>query len=232
MKPLIGITPNIRKSGKFAIHKSYAAGVTNAGGLPVILPYNPENAKDYLQNISGLILSGGGDVDPCHFGEEKHPLTGSINADRDSFELTLCRLALEMDMPVLGICRGSQVLNVARGGTLVQHIDHHRCARDPKLPHVRWQTYFHSVKLQGKLREVVGKDEIQVNSIHHQVVGKLGTDVYVNASAGDITEAIEVKGKKFALGVQWHPEALAGIDENNAAIFEAFVKAATSHTSP
>ena len=224
MKPLIGITPNIRESGKFVLHQSYAAGIINAGGLPVILPYNTENAKDYLQNISGLLLSGGGDVDPAHFGEEKHPKTEPPNPARDSFELTLCRLALEMDMPVFGVCRGAQVINIACGGTLTQHIDHHRCERDPARPQARWHSYLHSVKLLGRLREIVGKDEIQVNSIHHQVVGRLGTDVYVNAiTDGEIIEAIEVKGKKFALGVQWHPEALAGITKENAAIFQGFI---------
>ena len=226
MRPLIGITPNIRKSNKFVLHKSYTSGVIDAGGLPIILPYSTENAKEYLQNVSGLILSGGGDIDPVHYNEDVHPKTEPPNAARDEFELTLCRLALEMDIPLLGICRGSQVLNTACGGILIQHIDNHRCARDPQQPNLCWQTYLHSVKLQGKLREIIGKDEIRVNSIHHQVVGKPGTDVYINAITDDeIIEAIEVKGKKFALGVQWHPEALAGSDKNHAAIFEAFVNA-------
>ena len=230
MKPLIGITPNIRKSGKFALHNAYVNSVIDAGGLPIILPYNTGNAKDYLKNIAGLVLSGGGDMDPCHYNQDKHPKTEAPNAARDSFELELCRHALEMDIPLLGVCRGLQVLNVACGGTLTQHIDGHLVTRDPAQPHVRWQTYLHSVKLQGKLRDIIGKDEINVNSIHHQVVGQLGADVYVNATAGEITaneiiEAVEVKGKKFALGVQWHPEALAESDKDHAAIFAAFIGA-------
>jgi len=233
MKPLIGITPNIRKSGKFVLHKSYPSGVISAGGLPVILPYNTQNAKEYLQNVSGLILSGGGDIDPAHFNEDAHPKTEPPNAARDEFELELCRLALEMDIPLLGVCRGSQILNVACGGALTQHIENHNSARNPQQPHLRWQTYSHSIKLQGKLREIIGEDEILVNSIHHQIVGRLGTDVYVNAITDDeIIEAIEVKGRKFALGVQWHPEALAGSDKNHAAIFKAFVDACSLHTFP
>lgn len=226
MRPLIGITPNIRKSDKFVLHKSYTLGVINAGGLPIILPYSIENAKEYLQNVSGLILSGGGDIDPIHYNEDAHPKTEPPNAARDAFELALCRLALEMDIPVLGICRGSQILNVACCGTLIQHIDNHRCAKDPQQPHLWWQTYLHSVKLQGILRKIIRRDEMLVNSIHHQVIGKPGADIHINATADDETiEAIEVKGKKFALGVQWHPEALAGSDRNHAAIFEAFVNA-------
>jgi len=225
MKPIIGITPYFTDDQKYSLNSPYVASLLACGVTPIILPYDPESIPAYLKMISGLLLSGGGDIDAPYFNQERHEKAGAPTIARDEFELALCREAVKMDMPVLGICRGEQVLNVALGGDILQHIE----AGGHQVSERRTE-YIHSIKLtaDSKLRAIVGHDEIQVNSIHHQAVGsKLGEGVSVSAVSPDgIIEAIEVASKKFVIGLQWHPEELATKDPNHMAIFRAFTDAA------
>jgi len=227
MKPIIGITPYFTDDQKYSLNSPYIASLAACGVTPLILPYDPESIPAYLKLISGLLLSGGGDIDAPYFNQPRHEKAGAPTIARDEFELALCREALKIDMPILGICRGEQVLNVALGGDINQHIE-----AGGHLFSDKRTEYIHSVKLieGSKLRSIIGRDEIEVNSIHHQCVGnKLGEGVSVCAVSPDgIIEAIEVASKKFAIGVQWHPEELAAKDTSHAAIFRAFVDAARS----
>jgi len=226
MKPIIGITLSVTGHKQLSLNNTYVTSVVNAGGIPIILPPNPQAIEEYLQIISGLLLSGGTDIDPLHYKQDRNPLTEPPNPMRDNFEIPLCRAALEKNIPILGICRGMQVLNVALGGTLVQHIDGHRCKEDKDNPDLHWQTYLHDVDVVPgkKLHSIIGDTKLSVNSIHHQAVDQLGEGVIVSAKGDQIPESIEVANKYFAIGVQWHPEALAKLDTRHAAIFKAFVE--------
>ena len=199
------------------------SGVNAYGATPLILPYEPGSIQTYLRLVSGILLTGGGDVDSSFFGQPRHEKTGDPTPARDEFELALCRAAIAADIPLLGICRGAQVLNVALGGDLFQHIEGHN-RNDNR------SGYIHNVDIivGSKLYAIVGRTQLTVNSIHHQCVGdKLGKGISVSAVCPDgIIEAIEVTQNRFALGVQWHPEELAAFDSNHAALFGAFVNAA------
>lgn len=188
--------------------------------------------------FDGLILTGGIDVDPGRYGEERHPKVRHTDARRDEFELAALRRALDADMPVLAICRGHQLLNVALGGTLLQHIegDGHRAHKDGDMPS-RW----HTVQLEpgSRLSAVYGIDEMEVNSRHHQAVlpGMLASDLRVTAySPEGVIEAVESTRHSWVVGVQWHPERPEleppGFTEGSRAIFQAFVGAARNVREP
>lgn len=229
---MIGITPSLSASGRITISQNFLDAVRRAGALPVLLPLYgnaPETWEGMLESIDGLLLSGGGDIDPHLFGEEAIPQCHSPQPARDEMELYLCRRALEMDMPVLGICRGEQVLNCALGGTLYQDIDAQH--RDP-LPHSvsdRERESVHQAAIMENtlLKKITGLSEAGVNSLHHQAVKALGQGLIMNAVAPDgVAEGIEMPGRAFALGVQWHPEILASVGRPEAlAIFEAMLLA-------
>ena len=227
MKPVIGITPNvIHETGQYALHRDYAAAVSAAGGCPVLLfpSAEPRALPDFLD---GILLSGGGDIDPLLFGEEPLRQSGEISPLRDSFELPLCRLALEAGMPLLGICRGMQVMNIAAGGSICQDIltqtgSALKHSQQAPRPHGT-----HSV-MPGEnslLAALWGRRRVAVNSFHHQAVARLGKGFSAAAHSPDgIIEAIERQGAPFALGVQWHPEAME--TKEQALLFSAFVQAA------
>jgi putative glutamine amidotransferase len=211
--PIIGITmgPYSQDPRGHWLREDYLRSVERAGAVPVVLaPVRPADAPSLLARLDGLVLSGGSDIDPALFGAEAHPSVKGVARQRDEFELALAREALERDRPLLAICRGHQVLNVATGGTLLQDIpselgrtvDH-----DPDVE--RWETA-HDVRiLQGtRLRAILGRDEVAVNSFHHQAIAELGRGLVVSArSAKDgVIEGIEAPDRRFAVGVQWHPE--------------------------
>ena len=225
MKPIIGITPYFTDDQKYSLNLPYVTSLLACDVTPIILPYDISSIPAYLGMISGLLLSGGGDIDAPYFNQPRHEKAGAPTIARDEFELALCREALKMNMPILGICRGEQILNVALGGDLHQHIEGH-------LFGDRRTEYIHSITLAegSKLRSIIGRDSIEINSIHHQSVGdKLGEGVSVSAVSPDgIIEAIEVTSKKFVIGTQWHPEELSAKDSYNMAIFRAFADAARS----
>nr|WP_202511426.1 gamma-glutamyl-gamma-aminobutyrate hydrolase family protein [Streptomyces sp. SID3343] len=186
---------------------TYTDAVVAAGGVPVVLPADAAHADVYLDRIDALVLAGGGDVDPAGYGAEPHPRTGGVNPLRDASELMLLRGALERRLPVLGICRGLQLLNVARGGTLHQHLpevvgsDVHASAPATWSTHgVRARPDTHVARLHGRL-------DLDVVTYHHQGIDRLGRGLTATAHAPDGTiEAVEDHAFPFLVAVQWHPE--------------------------
>lgn len=224
MKKIL-ITPYEDRS-RFCLHSDYMNAVLGEKGLSYVLPQtaDEEILKAYLENADGLILSGGGDVEPALYGEERTPLCGEAEPERDKMEFALCRLALEMDMPTFGICRGFQVMNCVLGGTLYQHVpmaeNHDRC----DLPKDAVHTV--SVMEGSRLHDILRKTETGVNSRHHQGVKKLGQGLVATAFAQDgLTEGFELPGKRFFLGVQWHPESMYAKYEDARKLFAAFMAA-------
>ncbi|GKV69334.1 gamma-glutamyl-gamma-aminobutyrate hydrolase [Sporosarcina sp. NCCP-2716] len=231
MKPFIGITCHNDLDYLHMLNNAYIQSILDAGGTPVLLPLGEEtDTGSVADRLDGLLLSGGFDVDPHFYGEEPHKDLGEISPGRDTYELSLLQAFLQMDKPVLGICRGHQVLNVAQGGTLYQDIydqidgpvqQHAQRARREHLSHKV------SVAEGSRLADIFGTDTIQVNSFHHQGVKSPGDSLEVTGTADDgVIEAIESKDHTFVIGVQWHPEntACAG-DIHSKKLFSAFVGA-------
>jgi putative glutamine amidotransferase len=208
----------------------YLLEIERAGGLPLMIPPTQgivDDPDEVLDRIDGLILAGGADIDPESYGEERHPQTNGTVPDRDRVEIALTRRAVELDMPVLGICRGMQLINVAQGGTLIQHVpdgvghDEHRRNRGT------FEGNGHAVRLDpGSLAaRAAGETEHDTLSHHHQAVATLGSDLAVTgySQLDDLPEAIEAPNHRFVLGVQWHPEA----DERSRVIRSLVEEAAT-----
>jgi putative glutamine amidotransferase len=239
MRPLIGVTTSelrpseastLRRHGEPA-HPEMALGITylraveSAGGLPVVLPPVALDAVDgLLERLDGVVLSGGPDLDPDAYGaRDRHPELGDTEPGLDAFELAVARAADRQGMPVLGVCRGAQALNVARGGTLHQHIEGHRQAQ----PAVR-ATHPVAIVAGSRLAAIVGRGPLRVNSFHHQAVDVPGAGVKVVARGPDGTvEAIEDPTGPLWLGVQWHAEGLVG-QRVGSALFDALVAAAAA----
>lgn len=238
-RPLIGIpaatytdqeyiaTPTQRFNG------NYPAALAACGALPLIIPLNlPEGTlRDIFQRLDGLCLPGGVDVDPAEYGEPRHPALGQVDAARDQTELTLARWALAAALPILGICRGIQLLNVAAGGSLYQDIPAQLPAANRhnyRLAETAWESYTHRVRIAdgSRLAAILGAAEIMTNSFHHQALRRVADGFVVVAQADDgIVEAIEQPGRAFVLAVQWHPEGMFRSDPYAPRIFEAFVQA-------
>jgi len=192
----------------------YITAIQRAGGLALMVAPDPAlaaNPDDLLARIDGLILAGGNDLDPAGYGAEAHPATNGIVPERDEFELALTRRAVERDMPVLGICRGMQVLNVALGGTLLQHLPEHFGHEEHRRVQGSFVGSDHDVRLQaGSLAALAaGEDLHATKSHHHQGVDVIGDGLRVSghSTLDELAEAIEAPGRRFVLGVQWHPEA-------------------------
>ena len=191
--------------------RSYPAAVQRAGAIALVLPPDPaagESPDPYLDRIDGLLLAGGSDIDPGTYGAEHHPETHVTWPERDRFEIALARRALDRDMPVLGICRGMQLLNVALGGTLIQDLPEVLGHED----HRRTPGAFsdHEVHLEpGSLAaRAAGAERLAVKSHHHQGIARLGDGLVASGWSNDdgVIEAVELTGRPFALGVLWHPE--------------------------
>jgi putative glutamine amidotransferase len=231
--PLIGLTSYLEpaswgvwKAEAHLLPAAYSRSVLRAGGIPLLLPEEPDEREApaaILDAIDALILSGGTDLDPALYGGEPHPETDAPRPERDRFELALARGALERDLPVLGICRGMETLNVALGGTLVQHLpevvgsDRHRAALGAFGEH--------GVRLEpGSLAaRASGAERLTVKSHHHQGVGRLGEGLVASgfAEPDGTVEAIEHPGLRFALGVLWHCE-----EDERSALFGALAESA------
>jgi putative glutamine amidotransferase len=199
----------------------YTDAIYEAGGQPVILPVAEEIPAQLMARMDGLLLTGGGDLDPALYGEEPDQSVYGVRKDRDAFETQLYREAMQIGLPILALCRGLQLVNVLRGGSLHQAIEGH------------WQTEPASVAVQeidvapdSKLAEAVGITEaVHVNSYHHQGIRALGLGLAVTAVCDGVIEAVEATDADI-VAVQWHPEHLQAADRGQRALFEAFVKRA------
>jgi putative glutamine amidotransferase len=234
MRPLIGVTTSeLRASGagtlrrhgepphaEMALGMTYLRAIEAAGATPVVLPPLGDPSA-YLDRLDGICLSGGPDLDPDAYGSaDRHPELGPTEPDLDAFELELARAADERGLPLLGICRGAQALNVARGGTLHQHLPGHR-QTEPATATT------HSVHVDPgtRLASLLGTEVLRVNSFHHQAVDRLGGGLRAVAHAADGTvEAVEAPGAEFVIGVQWHVEGLVAAPRHRV-LFEALVAA-------
>ena len=206
-----------------ALALAYPGAISRGGGAPLIVaPFTAETALEaILDRADGLLLSGGPDIDPCLYGQEPDERLGPTDIGLDRFELGLVRRALERDLPVFGICRGAELMNVARGGTLIQHIEGHRQQEEARVT-------THDVRIaeDSRLAGILGATRTPVNSFHHQALDELGGGVRPVAWADDdVIEAIELEGPDFAIGVQWHAEGLID-DDRQCALFTKFVGAA------
>jgi putative glutamine amidotransferase len=233
-QPVIGLTLDHEPAGGwskfpwYAIRENYCNAVRHAGGLPMLLPHEPDAALDYLNHIDALIVTGGGfDVDPALFGAANRHPSVTTKDRRTAFELAATRGALARDMPVLGICGGQQLLNVALGGTLIQDIaDEVPQALPHRQPNPRNEPG-HGVRIVAGtlLHRIAATERLGVNSAPHQAVKETAPGVVIDAVADDgIVEGIEDPRRRFCLGVQWHPEF--EINEADRRIFRALVAAA------
>ncbi len=235
-RPLIGLTLDSEPAGGwskqpwYAIRQNYCDAIAAAGGLPVCLPHEPALALAYLEHIQGVVVTGGAfDVDPSLFGATVKHASVTTKDRRTAFELALMRGLLEKDLPILGICGGQQLLAVALGGSLVQHIPDEIPSDIPhEQPNPRTEAG-HEVIVAANtlLHRIVGQERIAVNSAHHQAVKAVPASILVNARAPDgVIEGIEDPARRFCLGVQWHPEY--HISPADRAIFDAFITAAAA----
>lgn len=230
MRPVIGITSYVEPArwGPWdmpaaLVPLTYVRAVEAAGGRAVLVPPDEGGVDEILQIVDGLIFSGGADLDPQVYGASRHPETTGMRPDRDAAETTLMAAAMERSIPVLAICRGMQLLNVVRGGDLIQHLP--EVTEDDAHRHELGQFSRHDVTIEDgtKLCSVLG-DRTMVASHHHQAPGRVGRDLRVAARAEDGTiEAVEDPSADFVLGVLWHPE-----EGEDRALFEALVASAAA----
>ena len=219
-------------SPRLGMSRSYVHVLLGAGAAPLLNPHMPDKAvlRAVYERLDGLLLPGGGDIDPVHYGEPRHEKCNEPSAERDDTELTLARWAIEGGMPVLGICRGIQVLNVALGGSLFQDIGAQipgaeRHAWYPNHPRDRL-SHTVSISPEARLARISGETALPVNSLHHQSVKELAPGLIATGHSPDgIIEAVEAPDHPFAIGVQWHPEELTGSDHRARRLFDALVEA-------
>jgi putative glutamine amidotransferase len=231
VKPVIGITTyltharfGVWETDSVLVPVEYVHSVERAGGRALLVPPSDDGVDETLDALDGIVFSGGSDLDPEMYGQEAHPETKGVVPERDRGELALLEAALARDMPVLAVCRGSQVLNVARGGDLVQHLP--EVVGDEKHKHTPGAFADHDVSLEPNTRlESLLGDSAPVKSHHHQGFGRVGEGLRVAARAEDGTlEALEDPSHRFALGVIWHPEA-----GEDLRLFEALVEEARAY---
>lgn len=231
MRPVIGITTYAQEASwgvwrlpAALIPLNYVEAVERAGGRPVLVPPSDDGIAETIEALDGIVFSGGADVDPARYGADAHPETDTPQARRDAAELALLSAALERDVPVLAICRGFQLLNVVRGGDLVQHLPEEVGHDEHKEIPGTFSEHPVEVRDGTRLASLIGARS-DVSSHHHQAVGRIGDGLVETAWARDGTlEALEDPSRRFAVGVQWHPEA--GEDQ---ALFEGLVQEAKAY---
>jgi len=246
MKPIIGITADytldsrvglitslgLHEQDWIMLARDYTTAVEKAGGVPLLIPVveNVDTLERVLDLVDALLFTGGNDVDPYWYGENPRPGLGALNPDRDRCEMWLMRNALSRDLPVLGICRGLQVLNVAAGGTLYQDLKTERPAgiNHTVLEAPKWHTAHRVTIEEGTtLFSVYNTRYLRVNSLNHQAVKSLGEGLRVAASADDgLTEAVEASNGRFVVGVQWHPEMMIEKEPTAALLFLRLIEEA------
>ena len=225
----IAMPLDVSVSGRYEQPRAYADAVRDAGGLPLPVPCgDPSLAGEYLALCDGLLVAGGDfDIPPERYGEVRRPGCGPSRPGRTAFEEAMARGALAAGMPVLGVCGGMQLLAVVRGGALHQHLPDDLGVSHEQPPPKDVPSHAVAVEPGSLLARLVGPESLQVNSTHHQAVSRPGSGVKVTGRAPDgVVEAIELDGHPFALGVQWHPEALASRDPRQRAILRGLVQAA------
>jgi putative glutamine amidotransferase len=234
-KPVIGLGAYPRRIeiaiGPVLLHTAsrfYVDAIVRAGGLPVVLPViDPDDVPELMRFLHGIVLTGGGDVEPSRYGHAPASENWGVDPARDDFEEAILRHALERDLPVLATCRGMQLVNVAMGGTLVQHIPAVSDQLHSQEPH--WREGIHRVKIEpdSHLAEALGATELDVNSLHHQAVLEPAPGMRAVAWADDDTvEAIELPGNRHLVAVQWHPELLEDFPEQQGLFRQLVSRAA------
>lgn len=235
--PIIGITTRKENSSLYKISlvaspRSYTEAIIKSGAIPLLIPLNlPQKMfKDLLERIDGVIFTGGGDIEIEMYNGKNHPEVYDVDEERDKIELELVQNIADMGKPLLGICRGLQIINIAFGGDLYTHISdqvdtdiEHKC-----FPDFPWDHIAHKVKINegSMLAKITHEPILNVNSLHHQGIKNLSDKlISVATSADGLVEAVELKDYKFGLGVQWHPEWLPN-DENMQSIFSSFIEVA------
>jgi putative glutamine amidotransferase len=240
VRPVIGVCAALERarwgawdSEAVLLDRNYVDAIQRAGGMALLLPPDAQLVEDpdeVLDRIDGLLLAGGGDMDPATYGAEPHPATAGTVPERDAFELALAARALERDLPFLGVCRGMQVMNVARGGTLTQHLPDDLRHEDHRRAVGTFEGADHDVALAaGSLAaRVAGETRHATKSHHQQGVDRIGEGLVVTgwATIDDLPEALEVPGRRFALGVQWHPEA-----DETSPLIAGFVEEARAYAA-
>lgn len=243
-KPIIGITSNFSTSSQIGsitnlglssqqwqlLADDYVKAVELSGGIPVIIPIteDEESAAQILNILDGLILTGGNDVNPLLYNHSRSSSSGEISIRRDTIELSILKRALsEYDIPIMGICRGCQLLNVSKGGTLYQDLisegmtkNEHLLVCYPK----EYGSQIANIYEESRLYKIMQSNEIKINSLHSQGVKAVGEDMVVTVKSSDgVVEAIEQVGERFVIGVQWHPEMMIEKDINSQRLFKAFI---------
>lgn len=233
MKPIIGITTSMETDETtYTVNRHNVKAIIRAGGIPVMLPYLlvEEDVAQIADQLDGLYATGGYDIDPTLFGEEPHPKLGTIIPARDAFEIALMKQLLKMDKPVLGVCRGCQILNIAVGGDMYQdmyaQVDRDLLQHKQQAP-TGHASHYVDVVNDSLLYELTGTDKLKVNSRHHQANRNVPGSFQISGTASDgVIEAIESRTHKFALGLQWHPENMMMADDAASRnIFQGFISA-------
>ncbi|QTD41189.1 gamma-glutamyl-gamma-aminobutyrate hydrolase family protein [Sporosarcina sp. Te-1] len=230
MKPMIGVTMDMAEGQKQVVQEAYIDAILHAGGIPLLIPAGVEkDAKQIEEVLDGLVLSGGDDVDPYFFEEEPCIALGKVTPERDAMEIALTRQFLNADKPILGICRGMQLLNIVCGGTIYQDLDTQY--ENPLLQHKQKAAKSHgshavTLAPASVLHRIAGRDVIRVNSFHHQAVRDIASPFFVTGQTSDgVIEAMESTKHRFVVGVQWHPEELSEAgDPISQKLFDLFVK--------
>lgn len=232
MKPIVGITTEVKEDGNYFMPSVYTNAIIQAGGIPVIIPLIPgEDLEELCDEIDALFVTGGEDINPSYYNATPHVNLGRITPKLDEMEFALVQKMLKLDKPYIGVCRGMHMLNIVFGGTLYQSI--HSQRKEPVMQHEQQANRTHrshpvKVEKDSRLYELLQEDEFKVNSFHHQAVNKVGENLRVVARASDgIIECVESTKHTFVFGFQWHPEefVIEG-DEGSKRIFKNYIQAA------
>jgi putative glutamine amidotransferase len=248
MRPTIGVTTQTLQAidgippllpHSVVMNERYYSAVASAGGAPVLVPLldnDPDALRAVYDVLDGVLIPGGVDMDPAHFGEAPHPKLGRVDEARDFVEMQLTRWAIADSKPLLGLCRGLQVINVTLGGSLYQDLEEQL---PESIKHDYFPTYgftrdhlAHEVKVAegSRLRDVLERESITVNSMHHQGIKELAPQLVASAVAPDgLVEAVELPGAPFCVGVQWHPEVFEMVNPDTRRVFEEFIAAAARY---